>query len=263
MPRIHELRKINGLTQLELAAALNVDARTIQRWESEFPTIPDILCIASYFNVSFDELLYDYESFPEFTIGKTGSINKEAISKRINKLVQICTQGDDFYNVMVDKSMQIDESTRHVIIDYSVDLTDFFSRFSITLNNSHLNTIAQTLVEKYKCIKSHDDLLPYQLLSRDFFTPRIGLIQNRELKYISSSLLEYGINYLNGHSRKESILAFEFYIPNMIYAIALQFIIENNGKKLSEFQKENLCYSFLCLITLFINYKFQTPHTLE
>ena len=54
------LRKKKGITQEELAKALNVSSQAISKWETEVCQ-PDILIlplISKYFNVSIDYLFY-------------------------------------------------------------------------------------------------------------------------------------------------------------------------------------------------------------
>lgn len=57
--RIKELRKAKGLTQVELAAALNVTKQCISNWENNNiqPSVDMLVKIAAYFSVSADYLL--------------------------------------------------------------------------------------------------------------------------------------------------------------------------------------------------------------
>lgn len=56
---LKKLRKAEGLTQMELAKALNVGASTLAMWESagREPDIDTLIRIADFFNVSLDELV--------------------------------------------------------------------------------------------------------------------------------------------------------------------------------------------------------------
>lgn len=57
--KILELRKQQGVTQEELAAALGVTAAAVSKWENNY-TLPDVLmlcALADYFTVTTDELL--------------------------------------------------------------------------------------------------------------------------------------------------------------------------------------------------------------
>ena len=57
--KILELRRQQGITQEELAAALGVTAAAVSKWENNY-TLPDVLmlcALADYFAVTTDELL--------------------------------------------------------------------------------------------------------------------------------------------------------------------------------------------------------------
>ena len=53
------LRKENKLDQATLAKELNVSLKTISHWETGYtePSITQLIAIASYFNVTIDELI--------------------------------------------------------------------------------------------------------------------------------------------------------------------------------------------------------------
>lgn len=53
------MRKENGLTQKQLADALQVDFRTVSFWETERfePNIDQIIKLCNYFNVSADYII--------------------------------------------------------------------------------------------------------------------------------------------------------------------------------------------------------------
>lgn len=59
MNRIQKLRKDKGLSQLELAKAINVHQTAISQWETEKtnPDMTTIQILADYFNVTVDYLL--------------------------------------------------------------------------------------------------------------------------------------------------------------------------------------------------------------
>lgn len=56
---LKELRKAKGLTQEQLAEALNVSGRTVSRWEtgSNMPDISILVSIAEYYEVSIPEII--------------------------------------------------------------------------------------------------------------------------------------------------------------------------------------------------------------
>lgn len=56
---LKELRKEKGITQAQLAEALNVSARTVSRWEtgSNMPDISILVDIADYYDISIPEII--------------------------------------------------------------------------------------------------------------------------------------------------------------------------------------------------------------
>lgn len=57
--RIKELRKVFGVSQVELAKALNVSKQCVSNWENDnvLPSIDMLVKLAKYFNVTTDYLL--------------------------------------------------------------------------------------------------------------------------------------------------------------------------------------------------------------
>lgn len=57
--RIKELRKAFGVSQVELAKALNVSKQCVSNWENDnvLPSIEMLVKLAEYFNVTTDYLL--------------------------------------------------------------------------------------------------------------------------------------------------------------------------------------------------------------
>ena len=57
--RIKELRKAFGISQVELAKALNVSKQCVSNWENDnvLPSIEMLVKLAKYFNVTTDYLL--------------------------------------------------------------------------------------------------------------------------------------------------------------------------------------------------------------
>ena len=57
--RIKELRKAFGISQVELAKALNVSKQCVSNWENDnvLPSIDMLVKLAKYFNVTTDYLL--------------------------------------------------------------------------------------------------------------------------------------------------------------------------------------------------------------
>lgn len=59
--KLFQLRKKSGMTQAELAEALNVSRQAVSKWEmgTTIPDITNILSISKVFNVSIDYLIND------------------------------------------------------------------------------------------------------------------------------------------------------------------------------------------------------------
>ncbi len=57
--KIKELRIENGVSQKQLAEALNVSNKTISHWEANYtePSLQMLVALKKYFNVSYEELL--------------------------------------------------------------------------------------------------------------------------------------------------------------------------------------------------------------
>ncbi len=64
--RIQGLRKLNGLSQEELADKIGVSRQAVSKWESEqsLPDIEKIILLSEYFDVTTDYLLRGIESKP-------------------------------------------------------------------------------------------------------------------------------------------------------------------------------------------------------
>ena len=61
--KIIELRKSKGMSQVDLADALNLSRQTISKWENgdSSPDISNLSALASLFGVTTDSLLNDQE----------------------------------------------------------------------------------------------------------------------------------------------------------------------------------------------------------
>lgn len=57
--KLTTLRKSKGLSQLELAEAINVSRQAISRWEvgTATPSAENLKCLSEYYEISIDELL--------------------------------------------------------------------------------------------------------------------------------------------------------------------------------------------------------------
>ena len=61
--KLSELRKKKGLSQIELAEALNVSRQAVSKWETgaALPSVDNLLSLREPYNVSLDEMLDDRE----------------------------------------------------------------------------------------------------------------------------------------------------------------------------------------------------------
>lgn len=74
---IAELRKVQGMTQAELAAKLNYSDKAVSKWErgESIPDVMTLMQIAGVFNITVDDLL-----------GASGSLaQNDAVEKRIQR----------------------------------------------------------------------------------------------------------------------------------------------------------------------------------
>lgn len=57
--KLTDLRKSKGLSQLELAEAINVSRQAISRWEvgTATPSAENLKCLSAFYEISIDELL--------------------------------------------------------------------------------------------------------------------------------------------------------------------------------------------------------------
>ena len=95
---IQYLRKINGITQLELAEKLSVSRQTISRWEMNqvYPEIPKLIEIGNIFHCKVDELLK--ENMPEKEESYSKIEIKEVEGFRMGLYVMISANPEDDVN---------------------------------------------------------------------------------------------------------------------------------------------------------------------
>ncbi|MDE6208231.1 MAG: helix-turn-helix domain-containing protein [Lachnospiraceae bacterium] len=100
---IQWLRKMNNITQEELAERLSVSRQTISKWEMNqtYPEIPKLIEIGNLFNCKVDELLKkdlckNQEVYSEITI-------KEVTGFRMGRYVMISPNPEDDVNSYMDR----------------------------------------------------------------------------------------------------------------------------------------------------------------
>ena len=92
--RIKELRKINGLTQQQLAEKLEVTASAVGLWETE-KRVPDhqtILNLSKIFNVTTDYLLTDEITNKVVFLGRNGSFESFKVNDKNKDLIKTLLQ---------------------------------------------------------------------------------------------------------------------------------------------------------------------------
>lgn len=101
--RIAELRKAQGITQIQMAEALGVSQQTINSYEVARRRIPvsALPVLAELFRVSVDELL---GSQPRSTGGKRGPASK--LQQQIERLHQLPKAKQKFVIEMIDTVIQ-------------------------------------------------------------------------------------------------------------------------------------------------------------
>ena len=100
--KMHQLRKMSGLTQEQLAEKLGVSRQTISKWESgsSVPDLESMVRFCRLFQVSLDDLLEEEESMAE----KSEKLNMEdlmEINRRSRKMTLLLTGGLIFLMVGV------------------------------------------------------------------------------------------------------------------------------------------------------------------
>ena len=84
--KLVELRKINGLSQEQLANELMVTRQAVSKWETDkgYPDIEKIIFISEKYNISLDELFERKDKEFENTITKTKTILSSFSSQLTN-----------------------------------------------------------------------------------------------------------------------------------------------------------------------------------
>lgn len=92
---IANLRKDKGLTQKQLADALNVSDKAISRWETGkgYPDVSSLVALSDFFSVSVNEILagknIESEAFPEIADTNLLTVFKEKEKTKKNNIFQI------------------------------------------------------------------------------------------------------------------------------------------------------------------------------
>lgn len=156
--RIQEQRKLNGLTQEQLAEKLNVSRQSISKWESNqaFPEIDRIILMSEIFNVSTDYLLKE----------KTNDYSKNSTSKDYNLIGIILISIGLILSLLWYEYLSLLPIVLGLIIQI------------IGLSLMLSNNISLSKNYKIKCLISFWLLIfiPLNLFINLFFTKSLGLI---------------------------------------------------------------------------------------
>jgi len=199
---IASLRKKKKITQEQLAEELNVNVRTIQRWEQnkQSPSVSTILKCSKYFGIEFSGLIDETLKVPSISIGKTGSIDRARVGNAIITTLSCCFNG---YSMMYcqDRYFKYDADRLYEYVDVALDVTDLASRLAKKYSDKNLK---ETLMGR--------DSLPGNIfffygylnaLGYKLFNPKAGLINNDEIVQVLIRLEEVIYKSLNGQPKEK------------------------------------------------------------
>jgi len=129
--KIREFCKIKNITQEKLAEDLNVNVRTIRRWESSTPSTRIILKLANYFEVFPHNLLEDNEKMPEFPIGQSGAIDFKFIKKKVLISINILSSKNVIHDIYRHTFIKYNDSMLEDFLNLSLEITNIYSRLVI------------------------------------------------------------------------------------------------------------------------------------
>lgn len=82
--KLSQLRKAQGLTQLELSEALGVSRQAVSRWEvgTAVPSLENLVALSGLYNVTLDYLIHDELEMPESE--KLAPTNSGAVKQKVS-----------------------------------------------------------------------------------------------------------------------------------------------------------------------------------
>lgn len=248
--KLKELCEEKNITQEKLAEDLDVNVRTIRRWESSTPTARIILKLANYFDVFPYELLEENENMPELQIGKSGSINFAYIKKEvllsINNLSSeniVCDIYRGTYITYTDKMLE-------ELLNISLEITNIYSRLVFLLNSKDWINLLHRKINN-----SNDDYsLQLKLLAIDLFYPNEGLFNNREITKTMENMClicnKYKFNPL-----------YNIYLPSYIKGLLINFYILYNAGTTTQLHQKIVCEQVLLELLNFVGDNNVDRHT--
>lgn len=232
--KIREFCKRKNITQEKLAEDLNVDVRTIRRWESSTPSTRIILKLANYFEVFPHNLLQDNEKMPEFPIGQSGAIDFKFIKKEVLISINILSSKNVIHDIYRHTFIKYNDSMLEDFLNLSLEITNIYSRLVFLLNSKEwLNQLHYRI--NYSCF---DYELQLKLLANDLFYPDKGLFNNSEINNLAEKVCntcnKYKFNPLYG-----------IYLPSDIEGFLINAFLSYKSDTASQLHQTIVCEHIL------------------
>lgn len=228
--KIREFCKMKKITQEKLAEDLNVDVRTIRRWESSTPSARIILKLANYFEVFPYNLLKENEKMPEFPIGQSGSIDFAFIKGEVLVSINILSSQNVIHDIYRHTFIKYNDSMLEDLLNVSLEITNIYSRLIFLLNSKEwLNQL------HYRINYSHFDYeLQLKFLAKDLFDPDEGLFNNSEI----NNLAEKVCNTCNKYKFNPS---YGIYLPFDIEGFLIDAFLSYKSDTASQLHQTIVC----------------------
>lgn len=175
--RLKEIRREKGMTQEELAEALEVELRTIQYWESSVPPIKDLLKLSAYFKVHPRIFLDENEKIPEYKLGKTGTINREKLREEVLVSIKNLSYNNVIHDVYRHIYIEYTDGMKEELLDIALSLTDIYSRLVVMLSSKEW----KNLLPLDGFLNTGDYETDLDLLAMDLFSSENGIFHIAEL----------------------------------------------------------------------------------
>lgn len=232
--KIREFCKMKKITQEKLAEDLNVDVRTIRRWESSTPSTRIILKLANYFEVFPYNLLEENEKMPEFPIGQSGSIDFAFIKKEILASINILSSQNVIHDIYRHTFIKYNDNMLEDLLNISLEITNIYSRLVFLLKSKEwLNQLHYRI--NYSCF---DYELQLKLLANDLFYPNKELFNNSEI----NNLAEKVCNTCNKYKFNP---LYSIYLPSDIERFLIDAFLSYKSDTTSQLHQTIVCEHIL------------------
>lgn len=242
--KIKEFCKQKNITQEKLAEDLNVDARTIRRWEHTTPSTKNILRLSNYFDIFPCDLFEDNEKMPEFLIGSSGSIDFDFVKKHVLLSINVLSSQNVIHDIYRETFIKYDDNMLADLLNTSLAITNIYSRLVFLLNSKEwINQL------HYRTNYSHFDYeLQLKFLALDLFHPDEGLFNNSEI----NNLVEKLCNTCNKYKFNP---LYDIYLPSYIEGFLIYFFISYTPDTASRSHQINVCLQILLQLLNFVGDK--------